>query len=159
VRDDRKAWYAKGFAHGLRSFTLWLAVLPIFTICFLGGGVGWPDVALSSLVNFSSICLALGAGLIASSRTRVWTRALAWAACLAFLFLASLGVVLLFTVLIYWTAHAGRPLPGLSDLTGSPNECLAVMLDLQQIWRWWLITFRLGPSALLRIYATVALMR
>jgi ABC-type transport system involved in multi-copper enzyme maturation permease subunit len=150
--------YAKGLAHGLRSFTLWLAVLPVFTICLLGGGVGWPDVALSSLVNFGSICLALGAGLIASSRTRVWTRALAWAACLAFLFLASFGVVLLFTVLIYWTAHGGRPLPGLSELTGSPNECLAVMLDLQQVWRWWLITFRLGPSALLRIYATVALL-
>jgi ABC-type transport system involved in multi-copper enzyme maturation permease subunit len=78
---------AKGLAHGLRSFTLWLAVIPLFTICFLAGGVTWPDVIISALVNFSSICLALGAGLLASARTKVWTRALAGAACTAFLFL------------------------------------------------------------------------
>jgi ABC-type transport system involved in multi-copper enzyme maturation permease subunit len=148
--------YAKGLAHGLRSFTLWLAVLPLFTICFLGGGVGWPEVVLSALVNFSSICLALGAGLLASSRTRVWTRALAWAACLGFLFLTSFGMLLLFVLLIYWTAHAGRPLPGLSDLAGSPQECLGVMIDPQQMCQWWFITFRWGPGALVRIYATIA---
>ena len=51
---------AKGLAHGLRALTLWLAVLPVTTICFLIGGVGWHEVLLSVAVNFS---LALpGAG-------------------------------------------------------------------------------------------------
>src|SRR5690348_9316315 len=78
---------AKGLVHGLRSFTLWLAVLPIFTISFLGGGVDWQEVVMSALINFSSVCLALGAGLLASARPRVWTRALAGAAGLSFVFM------------------------------------------------------------------------
>src|SRR5436190_14132116 len=52
--------WAKGIVHGARSFTLWLAVLPVFAVCLLSGGVGWDEIAISALVNFSSICLALG---------------------------------------------------------------------------------------------------
>jgi ABC-type transport system involved in multi-copper enzyme maturation permease subunit len=81
--NRRDVVYAKGLVHGLRSLTLWLAVVPIFTICFLAGGVGWPEVIISSLINLSSICLALSAGMVASSRTRVLNRALAVAATLA----------------------------------------------------------------------------
>jgi ABC-type transport system involved in multi-copper enzyme maturation permease subunit len=81
--NRRDVVYAKGLVHGLRSLTLWLAVVPIFTICFLAGGVGWPEVVISSLINLGSICLALSAGVLASSRTRVWNRALAAAAILA----------------------------------------------------------------------------
>lgn len=65
---------AKGLAHGLRALTLWLAVLPVTTICFLIGGVGWHEVLLSVAVNFTSLCLALAAGLVASARSKVRTR-------------------------------------------------------------------------------------
>src|SRR5207248_3381535 len=34
---------AKGFAHGLRALTLWLAVLPVVTIPFLLGGLSWAE--------------------------------------------------------------------------------------------------------------------
>ncbi len=67
--------YAKGFAHLLRALTLWLAVLPVLTICFLVGGVGWAEVAFSVLINFGAICLATSAGLLASSLSRTWSRA------------------------------------------------------------------------------------
>ena len=67
---------AKGMAHGLRAFTLWLAVVPLLTVPFLLGGVSWPEVILSILVNFSSICLAIGAGLVGSAASKTWTRAM-----------------------------------------------------------------------------------
>src|SRR5262249_41854281 len=38
---------AKGFAHGMRALTLWLAVLPALMIPFLLGGVGWHEAVLS----------------------------------------------------------------------------------------------------------------
>lgn len=149
--------YAKGLAHGVRSFTLWLAVLPVFTICFLGGGVSWPEVLVSGLVNFSSICLALGAGLLASARTRVWTRALAGAACLAVVFLLSFLLLLVWSWMLCVTAGTGRPMPSLTDLP-SPDESLALVLDTQRVCQAWLGFFRRGPAVLLTFYATAALL-
>ncbi|HWX18649.1 MAG TPA: ABC transporter permease subunit [Candidatus Binatia bacterium] len=67
---------AKGLVHGLRALTLWLVVLPVVAIAFLLGGISSTEVTLSGLVNFGSICLALAAGLVASSLSRVWTRVL-----------------------------------------------------------------------------------
>src|SRR5512133_3094983 len=69
--------YAKGFAHGLRAMTLWLAVLPIMTIPLLLGGVGPAEFLMSLLVNWSSLCLAMAAGILASAASRIWSRALA----------------------------------------------------------------------------------
>ena len=82
---------AKGLAQGLRAATLWVAVLPVLTIPFLLGGVSWNQAVLSVLVNFSAICWALSAGLLASAWNRTWTRALLGAAVLAFLFVLALG--------------------------------------------------------------------
>jgi len=78
---------AKGMAHGLRAFSLWLAVLPVLTICFVAGGLAWPQVLLSVFINLSSLCLAMAAALTASARSRDTTRALALAVCFAALFL------------------------------------------------------------------------
>jgi ABC-type transport system involved in multi-copper enzyme maturation permease subunit len=83
---------AKGLAHGLRAVSLWLAVLPVLTIPFLLGGVSWSQALLSVLVNFSAICWALAAGLLASAWNRAWTRALLGAVLLALLFLLALGI-------------------------------------------------------------------
>ncbi len=78
---------AKGLAHGLRAFTLWLAVLPVLTIPFLLGGVTWTDALLSVLINASAMCWALAAGLLASAWSKAWLRALLLAAILACFFL------------------------------------------------------------------------
>src|SRR5579859_532331 len=77
---------AKGMAHGLRAFSLWLAVLPLLTIPFIVGGVSWREAVLSVLLSFGSICLAMAAGLLAYACSRISMRALALAACLGFLF-------------------------------------------------------------------------
>jgi ABC-type transport system involved in cytochrome c biogenesis permease component len=77
---------AKGVAHGMRAMTLWVAVVPIVTIPFLMGGVGWTDVALSTLVNLSAICWALAAGLLASASNKSWLRSILMAEILAVFF-------------------------------------------------------------------------
>ncbi len=82
---------AKGLAHGLRAMTLWLAVVPVVTIPILLGGVGWNEALISVLVNFSAICLALAAGLLASAWSKAWLRALLGATFLAIGFLLALG--------------------------------------------------------------------
>src|SRR5262249_30704442 len=56
---------AKGLGQGLRALTLWLAIGPVLAISFLAGGVSWKEAVISGLVNFSSFCLALAAGLLA----------------------------------------------------------------------------------------------
>jgi ABC-type transport system involved in multi-copper enzyme maturation permease subunit len=72
----REIVLAKALAHGLRAMTLLLAVLPVLTIPFILGGVSWQQAAMSALVNFSAVCWALAAALVASAGTRSSLRAL-----------------------------------------------------------------------------------
>lgn len=72
----REIVMAKALAHGLRAGTLLLAVLPVLTIPFILGGVSWQQAAMSALVNFSAVCWALAAALVASAGTRSSLRAL-----------------------------------------------------------------------------------
>ena len=93
---------AKGLVHGVRALTLWLATLPILTIPFILGGVTWKEAVLSAVNNFSSICWALAAGLLASSMAKAWVRAQLFACllgvsfCVAFIYLT--GANILFSV-------------------------------------------------------------
>jgi len=82
----REIVLSKGLVHGLRALTLWLAAAPIMTICFLIGGVTWKEAVLACLINFSSICWALAAGLLASASTKSWLRAMVFAGLIAFCF-------------------------------------------------------------------------
>jgi ABC-type transport system involved in multi-copper enzyme maturation permease subunit len=68
---------AKATAHALRAFTFWLATLPALTLPFLIGGAGWEHAVLSVLFNFMALCIALGAGVLASSWSKSWARAVA----------------------------------------------------------------------------------
>jgi len=74
---------AKGLTHGLRGLTLLLAALPVLTIPFLLGGVGWPQALASALANFSGLCWALAAALVASAFSKNGLRAMALAMLLA----------------------------------------------------------------------------
>lgn len=102
---------AKGLVHGLRVLTLWLAMLPVMTLPFLEGGVGWREGVMSVLVNFSAICWALAAGLLASSFTKRWLRAQILAGLLGFCFVLSFlimeGMTLKF--LLMGSAALGGP--------------------------------------------------
>jgi ABC-type transport system involved in multi-copper enzyme maturation permease subunit len=86
--------FAKGLAHGLRAFTLWLAALPVAVIPLLLGGLGWQSVVLSCAVNFSSIALALGGSVLASSLCRQWHRSLTLTMVLAVFLVTAFAVVL-----------------------------------------------------------------
>jgi ABC-type transport system involved in multi-copper enzyme maturation permease subunit len=98
----REIVLSKGIVHGLRAMTLWLSAAPILTICFLIGGVTWREAVLSGLINFSSICWALAAGLLASSSTKSWLRAMllagGLAACFVFGFIFLNGLMVLLTL-------------------------------------------------------------
>jgi ABC-type transport system involved in multi-copper enzyme maturation permease subunit len=74
---------AKAAAHAFRAFTLWLVVLPVMALAFLQGGVGWREALLSTSINFSSLCLAIAVGVLASSYCKQWLRALSLAAILS----------------------------------------------------------------------------
>jgi ABC-type transport system involved in multi-copper enzyme maturation permease subunit len=70
---------AKGLVHGWRALMLWLAVLPVLAVPLLMGGVSGVAVLTSVLVNFSALCWALAAGLLASAFSRTRSQALALA--------------------------------------------------------------------------------
>jgi ABC-type transport system involved in multi-copper enzyme maturation permease subunit len=88
---------AKSLVHGLRAGTLLIAVLPILTIPFLLGGVSWQQAATSALYDFNSICWALAAAILASSRCRNGLRAIVMAMVFAvfgwLLFLFVMGLL------------------------------------------------------------------
>src|SRR6516225_9462849 len=82
---------AKGLANGLRALTFWLAVIPVAALPLLLGGITWGHALQCGLVDFSALCLALAAGLLASSATKVRHRALIVAISLSVLFLTLLA--------------------------------------------------------------------
>jgi ABC-type transport system involved in multi-copper enzyme maturation permease subunit len=154
--------YGKGMVHALRAFTLWLAVLPVLTVCFLIGGVEWSAVLLSVVINFSSLCLALAAGLAASAVTKTWTRSLALAMVIAVLFflafLTALPCVLDTVVL----AFSGSIDTWSDCWTVSPVCGLALALNHDDIWQNLVIElqrrFRIGLAPLICSYSVVALL-
>jgi len=66
---------AKSLVQMLRAWSLILAVLPVFALAFLLGGVGWFAVLNATCLNLASVSLALSAGLLISSRAKSWHRA------------------------------------------------------------------------------------
>ncbi|MEI8352870.1 MAG: class I SAM-dependent DNA methyltransferase, partial [bacterium] len=74
---------AKGLVHGWRALMLCLAVLPVLAVPLLLGGVSGVTVLSSALANFSALCWALGAGLLASAFSRTRSQALALAGLFA----------------------------------------------------------------------------
>lgn len=101
------AW-AKLLAQGLRAFSLWLAVVPVMALPLMAGGVGFLDVLFSVLLNFSSILLALVAGLAASSRGKSFVRSL------------SIGGVIATALLVLLAAGLG--FGATASLAGGPAQ-------------------------------------
>jgi ABC-type transport system involved in multi-copper enzyme maturation permease subunit len=67
---------AKSLVHGWRALMLWLAVLPVLAVPMLIGGVTGQAVMTSALSNFSALCWAMSAGLLASAFSRSRSQAL-----------------------------------------------------------------------------------
>lgn len=100
---------AKATAHALRAFMLWIATVPALTLPFLIGGAGWRHAAFSVLFTFMALCLALSAGVLASSRCKAWTRAVTSALMLGvaamLLFFLANAVVITMVVGEYWSSN------------------------------------------------------
>jgi ABC-type transport system involved in multi-copper enzyme maturation permease subunit len=153
---------AKSLAHGLRAFTLWLAVLPVLTIPFLVGGVSWTEAALSVVINANAMCWALAAGLLASAWSKAWRRALLLAtllACVSFLlFQAAAGWFLLQAL------NAGRPRPLDMDPDHALSAGFALVTNIRgQVWfgsSGWggvgLIARVLGQTTVLSVFVLAA---
>jgi ABC-type transport system involved in multi-copper enzyme maturation permease subunit len=138
---------AKSIAQGLRAFTLWLSVVPVLMIPLLLGGVSWLEATVSALLNFGSLCVALGAGIMASSFSKVWHRAILGALMLATAAFLVLAAVAGFFFLAYGTARVGWP--------GSVDYGLALGIAiLAGPSRDWLM--RLSPTPLLIAASHVA---
>jgi ABC-type transport system involved in multi-copper enzyme maturation permease subunit len=82
---------AKLFVQALRGLTLWLAVVPLFALPLLMGGLAWHKAVAAVFHDFSALVLALAAGLAASSTTKQWRTAVVRAGVLGLLF--ALGYV------------------------------------------------------------------
>lgn len=78
---------AKCAAHALRALTLWLAVAPLLAIPFLLGGVSWQEAMLSIAINSSAMCWALAAGVLGSTWSKTWGRAVLRAGIFILLFM------------------------------------------------------------------------
>lgn len=89
----------KSLIHALRATTLLLAALPVLALPYLLGGVSWREAVMALLLDLSSVCVALAAGLVASSRCTQWNRALFLAEILAAIFLLIFGGLLFFALI------------------------------------------------------------
>jgi ABC-type transport system involved in multi-copper enzyme maturation permease subunit len=82
---------AKACSGILRSLSVVLAVLPLLAIALLLGGVSRTDLLRAGLMDAMALLAAIGAGLLASSRCRNFSRAAILALILAALALFFLG--------------------------------------------------------------------
>jgi len=115
---------AKILVHGLRATSLLIAVLPVIILPALMGGVSWRQGLSSLCLNVGAMCLALGAGLLASATSKSWVRSLILAYVLAgiFAFCFCQGLAGLFALAL------GR---GLNSLGLQHGFQLAVGIDPQ----------------------------
>ncbi len=103
----------KSLVQGFRAFTLWLAVIPVLTIPFLMGGIGWLDLSTVASFEFSATVLCLAAGLLASSLVKNRMAAFFMAAALATFFLLLISVLAIF--MVNYLTMAAFWAPGDSD--------------------------------------------
>lgn len=159
----REIVLAKGLVHGVRALTLWLATLPILTIPFIMGGVTWKEAVLSAVNNFSSICWALAAGLLASSMAKAWVRAQLFACllgvsfCIAFIYLTGTNILIsVKTGLRYGaTLHDQVLLAGLFGATDGGGAWGRMLGSLGRAQQWSLLMGE-GRMALLSVLVLLA---
>lgn len=145
---------AKVLVHGLRAFTLWLAVLPVLAIPILMGGVGKVDLLYAIVLHFTSITLALGCGMVASAFSRRFARAQALTGLLAVFFAIIMALVLGLTTAQFLGLWAVGMQPSFEQLT-EVGVAMALTLGTAQ----WQLFGRVGRSLTnLQFFASGALL-
>jgi ABC-type transport system involved in multi-copper enzyme maturation permease subunit len=124
---------AKACSGILHSLSVVLAVLPLLAIALLLGGVSRTDLLRAGLMDAMALLAAIGAGLLASSRCRNFSRAAVLAlilAALALFFLGNLQCV--FYLLDHASMNRFDPEDYLTIMTVGPWALCAGITD---IWR------------------------
>ena len=116
----RDIMLAKTLTQGLRAATIGVAVIPVLTLPLVIGGLHWPGVVSSILINTSAFCWALAAGLLASVLSRSLLGSLLWALLWAAVFLVVLAMLngIVVIELASYTGGRQRYLPSLEGLAG-----------------------------------------
>jgi ABC-type transport system involved in multi-copper enzyme maturation permease subunit len=110
----------KTFVHLLRAFTLFATVVPWLMLSLVFGGVEMGDVWMALMLDFSSVLLALAAGLLASTIPRDWLKSV----MLAELFALILLLMLLWADGWVLSAAAQITFTGGGMISGSPPYIL-----------------------------------
>jgi len=124
---------AKVIAHAVRALTLMLAVIPVFSLPMLLGGVSWQQFLTSLLLLASATFLALGAAIVASAICKRWSQALALALVLVAAGLISLSfcmTTLLFPIFARTNTNFGFS----SSLEFSWLQSFAILGTLRLSW-------------------------
>ena len=150
---------AKALANGLRAVTVGLAVMPVLTLPLLMGGVSSIEMAYGGVANACAFCLALGAGLLASAWSKVFSRTLIVAGLLGVFFFIALCSAAGMCVPVAWTSNPGWDLgPGLTlllDVNGSRSYSLSSM-PLRQQWETFWAALSLPCGGVLVLMLVVA---
>lgn len=99
----------KSFVHALRALMLLLVTLPVMGIAFVLGGVTRLDLIGSLGMNLSALCLALAAGVIATTWAAQRIRALVLAEILSVLLVSGFGHSALTVGRTLWQAVVPPP--------------------------------------------------
>lgn len=144
---------AKMLVHGLRAFTLWLAVLPVLAIPILMGGVGKGDMLYAVVLHFTSLTLALGCGMVASAFSRRFVRAQALTGLLAFFFAILMAIVLGVTTIEFLGLRSAGMAQNFEHVL-EVGVAMALTLGTTQ----WQLLSRLGSLPKLQVMASGALL-
>ena len=109
--SSRDIVLAKAVANAVRAFTLLLSVVPMMALPVVFGGVPGNVLLFSMLGQVMALCLALAAGILASTLHREFIQAAVWAVIYCILFVAAtfLFSALFWPILSIWHRFpAGR---------------------------------------------------
>jgi ABC-type transport system involved in multi-copper enzyme maturation permease subunit len=122
---ELRAWeivLGKSFVHIVRSSTLFLTMAPWLCVPFLFGGVSSQDLRMALLLDASALFLAQSAGLVASTLSRDWLKAVVWAYVLAYALL--LGTMNLYAAILndaFTSGSAPSAMPAFARWAGRPT--------------------------------------
>ena len=137
---------AKAFAHGLRSLTMWAAMLPIIAVPLLLGGIHWKELLLSVGLMLSALCLGTAAGIVASSASVGISRSAASALCFSGLFFLCFCGLLAFGYFAFTAWFFPKSWAGtVVSIDGMIEVAAAIGFNTDSVWNELFNSRRISP--------------
>ena len=125
---------AKVFAHGLRSLTMWAAMLPIIAVPLLLGGIHWKELVLSIELMLGAVCFGTAAGIAASAASFGVSRAAASALGLSALFFICFAVLAVCGGQLVISWFVPGPTAQGSSLDAVIEAAAAMLFNIDGVW-------------------------